>query len=174
MTDLDDVTPQPMPARFEDVRALMVAYLRQRSIAREDAQDAVQNAMLKIVASPKLKAMIRDLDVNAGYFKVLAMNEARQIYRSERTRRLREELYSQARDERVEDDALDELSEFMSVAGLTKLQRQYLADLYLRYASVRQIASARGVTERAVRAVLTRAYEALRRASESGDGPCEP
>ena len=148
------------------VRDLLVPALRNRGLPQEDAEDACQQAMVKILARPSYFAPhLANLESNPGYFVRMAFNEYLQQLRAERRRRRREE--SQARSASrltggTDGPDVGDALVLVRAAPLSKLQREYILAVLVEHLSVEQLAVRTGTSPRAVRAVLYRAVAIVR------------
>jgi len=148
------------------VQDFLVPALRNRGLPQEDAEDACQQALVKILArSSHFATRLADLEANRGYFIRMAFNEYLQQLRAERRRRRREESEARSASRSVggtdSPDVGDALA-LVRAAPLSQLQREYILAVLVEHLSIEELAVRTATSPRAVRAVLHRAVAIMR------------
>ena len=157
------------PERFRQGWDLMFGALVARGFPKADAEDVVQEAFVRILRVPEDHLpKLADLDDNKGWFITLAFNTYLTMLRGNRRQRRRElhHLDNMAQpDEEVlrRGPGTDAIMILAEQAALTKRQRAYLQAVVVDHMLIEEIAETTETTPRAVRAVLQRAAERLRR-----------
>lgn len=150
----------------------MVRAVVRRGFPHDDAEDAAQTVLEQIAKDPdRYAARLRDLDHHRGYFVMAALNAYLMQLRSERRRRLREDLHQflttgdvgTRTDETTPGSPYRQKAlELIDASELTARQRQYMLAVLVEGMSIEQIAASTETTVDAVRRVLGRAVAVLR------------
>jgi DNA-directed RNA polymerase specialized sigma24 family protein len=146
-----------------EVRALIYRTLTNRGATPSDADEAAQEALVRIWSSPQHLDKLKNLAVHRGYFVHMGYTCWLGGLRRERSRRAREERYVREEDHSVDSlGTSPRLFELAEEAQLTTIQLEYLRLLTEREMSIADIARQKGVTVRSVNRVVERARDHLR------------
>jgi len=164
---------------IERARTLMVDTMVARGAPRDDAEDAAQDAVERMVRDPnRFAERLANVDAEAAYFTTVAFNAYLIRLRTERRRRERELRAGPALAESALAENLglarpgigqDAIVELARDAGLTPRQMEYLLAVLNENRSVSDVAAAASSSPQAVQAVLRRAVHRLRIHLESAD-----
>jgi len=157
------------PERIQQGWDLMYGALVARGFPKADAEDVVQEAFVRILrASGDHLPRLADLENNKGWFITLAVNTYLTMLRGNRRQRRRELAHldnvAQPHEEvSRRGPGADAIMILAEQAELTNRQRAYLQAIAVDHLGIEDIAEVTQTSPRAVRAVLQRAVERLRR-----------
>ena len=162
----------PTSAQVAEVWELMVRSLVTRGFPRADAEDVAQESFERMMREPSLWLdKLGDLDQHKGWFITVALNSYLMMLRGQGRRRRREHHHWEAM-AGVGEEVLHrgptgaDILVLAEQAKLTNRQRAYLEAVLLDHMGIDEIAEVTNTTARAVRAVLVRAVDRLRRQVE--------
>jgi DNA-directed RNA polymerase specialized sigma24 family protein len=147
-----------------EVRRLIYRSLVGRGVPASDADDAAQDAVVRILRSDKYAEKLGDLENNRGYFIQMGYTCWLGRLRQEKSRRVREGRYVRETDDGAPEDPQHRLFDLAKRAKLTPTQVEYLRLRTDGELSNAEIALQKGVSPRSVARVLERARDEIRRA----------
>jgi RNA polymerase sigma factor (sigma-70 family) len=149
---------------LREVRDAMFRSLIRSGVITADADDATQQALVRIWNSPDHLEKLDDLQKNMGYFICMGRTCLLSALRTEKARRAREERYFREHPASIEDSMQPKecLADSYKAAGLTPTQVEYLNLLIRDGLSMKEIAEEKGLTVRSVNYLVRRAVERLR------------
>lgn len=136
----------------------------------QEAQDAVQEAFIKALASPR---ELRAKDNPEAWIRRVAVNHARNRWRRRKTLRRILHRSLPPPDTAVPDSSADHVALIAAMRALPENQRVTLALFYLGDLSVNEVAETLGLPTGTVKARLSRGRQALAALLDEDDHPLE-
>jgi len=126
---------------------------------REEAEDAVQDALIK---AWKSRWRVRDPEKFPAWLCMIARHRARDVFRKRRTSPLSDEITEQLEAEAIDTTSVDRQLH-SALAALPEIHRSALMLRYFEKMDYRTIENTLGLTNGALRGILGRALAAMRK-----------